>query len=414
MTISKPLPPCPVQARNWRRYKASDLLPIAEREARLLGAARPSDLAGLDDLDTPCWQVVRPGALDIPGNVTMLTGKGWNDEQALLGAYMEFLERHWAERSDIRRMIARPSELTSSNEWFIPLAVMPLPLGVPDPGDEALAWISGTTLQGQPIWVPAHDVLCPFTSPAGTANPTIWGSSGLASGGHLTEAVCYGLLEVIERDAMAVAELGRLGRSVDIGDLPSRPVQDLRQRLSRLGIELEVKQIPAIGGVHVFAAFLDDRESKNPLRLVGGQSAHVDPLLAIEDAILEAVQTRAVLISGGREDLQRYDVFAGMSYEAARRDARWWFDSTEDCVGSPSAPLALPSDLADVVYQIGEELRSQKFYPVAFIQLSPPDAEIVVVRVVVPTCSEISHDSKRLGRRILANYHPSSPKNSKR
>jgi ribosomal protein S12 methylthiotransferase accessory factor len=374
----------------------------------LLGAVRPSDLAGLDDLETPCWQVVRPNALDIPGNVTMLTGKGWDDEQALLGAYMEFLERHWAERSDIQHVIARPSELTKNKEWYVPLAVVPLPLGIPDPGDETLAWISGTTLQGQRIWIPAHEVLCPFTPPPGTANPAIWRSNGLASGGDLTEAVFYGLLEVIERDAMAVAELGRLGRTVDISDLPSGTVQSLRRKLLTLGIELEVKQIPAIGGVHVFAAFLDDRESGNPLRLVGGQSAHVDPLLAIEDAILEAVQTRAVLISGGREDLQRYDAFAGMSYEVARREGRWWFDSTEESVGSPSAPLALPPDLADVVYQIGEELRSQKFYPVVFIQLSPPDAETVVVRVVVPTCSEISHDTKRLGRRILANYDPSS------
>jgi YcaO-like protein with predicted kinase domain len=381
-------------------------LPLAEKEAQLLGAVRPSNIAGLDDLETPCWQVVRPNALDIPGNVTVLTGKGWDDEQALLGAYMEFLERHWAERSDVEQRIARPSELAKKGEWFVPLAVMPLPLGVTDPGDEPLAWISGTTLQGQRIWVPAHDVLCPFTPPVGAANPAIWRSNGLASGGHVTEAVFYGLLEVIERDAMAVAELGQLGRTVDIRDLPSRTVQDLRNRLETLGIELEVKQLPAIGGVHVFAAFLDDRESGNPMRLVGGQSAHVDPLLAIEDAILEAAQTRAVLISGGREDLERYDIFTGMSYEDARREGRWWFDPTEDSVGSPSAPLTLPSDLADVVYQIDDELRAQNFYPVAFVQLSPPDTETVVVRVVVPTCSEISHDSKRLGRRILASLRP--------
>ena len=31
----KLLAACPVQARNWRRYKASDLLPLAESEARL-------------------------------------------------------------------------------------------------------------------------------------------------------------------------------------------------------------------------------------------------------------------------------------------------------------------------------------------------------------------------------------------
>lgn len=408
MTNSRPLEPCAPQARDWRRYHASELLPIAEREARSLGAVRPSNLEGLDALGTPVWQVVRPTALDIDGNVTVLTGKAWSDELACLGAYMEFLERHWAERSEIPYIVAKPSELEKDKQWFIPLAVMPLPLRVPDPKDQPLAWISGTTLQGQQIWVPAHEVLCPFTPPAGTRNPSIWRSVGLASGGHLTEAVLHGLLEVIERDAMAVAQLGRLGTTVDLSSFPSLSFHTLKQKLVALGIHVEVKQLPAIGGVHAYGAFLDDRAARNPLRLVGGHSAHVDPLLAIEHAILEAVQTRAVLIAGAREDLQRHDAFARLGYDAARLEVSWWFDATQDKAAAPSAPLTLPADLAEVVYQIGEELRFQKFYPVVFVQLSPPDAEIVVVRVVVPTCSEISNDSIRLGRRILEGYDPSA------
>jgi ribosomal protein S12 methylthiotransferase accessory factor len=364
LDTSKSLPACPVKDPGWRHYLASELLPIAAREARLLGAVRPTDLAGLDSLDTPCWQVVRPSALDIPGNVTTLTGKGWTDETASLGAHMEFIERYWAERSEVPYIIARPSELGRKKEWYVPVAVMPLPLGVPDPQDQPLAWIRGTTLQGQSIWVPAHDVLCPFVPPAGTANPPIWRSNGLASGGHLTEAVFYGLLEVIERDAMAVAELAHVGTSVDPSNLTSEHIQDLYHRLVSLGVQLEVKQIPAIGGVNVFAAYLDDTEARNPLRLCGGQSAHIDPVLAIENAILEAVQTRAVMISGAREDLDRHDEVAALSYEVARREGSWWFDPTEERVPAPSDGLPLPGDLAEVVYQIDETLRSQKFYPV--------------------------------------------------
>lgn len=404
METFRVLPKCSVRAPNWRHYLTSEILPIAEREAQSLGAARLSDLSGLDELETPCWQVVRPNAMDIPGNVTVLTGKGWNEEQASLGAYMEFLERHWAERSHVPYIIARPSELERKSEWFIPLPVMPLPVGVADPGDKPLAWCSATTLQGKQIWVPAHDVFCPFVVPAGADNPPIWRSNGLASGGHLTEAIFYGLLEVIERDAMAVAELAHVGTSVELDDFPSRFVQELRQRLLSLDISLEVKQIPAIGGVYVFAAFLDDRQAGNPLRLVGGQSAHVDPILAIEDAILEAVQTRAVMISGGREDLQRHDASASMSYQDARREATWWFDATEERVVAASPLLPLPEDLAKVVYEIEQTLRARKFFPVVFIPLSPPDSQISVVRVVVPTCSEISHENVRLGRRLLESY----------
>jgi len=77
-------------------------------------------------------------------------------------------------------------------------------------------------------------------------------------------------------------------------------------------------------------------------------------------------------------------------------------------VFSPAAALTLPFDLADVVHRIGEQLRDEKFYPIAFIPLSPPQSDIIVVRVVVPTCSELSHDSRRLGRRILASYMSAS------
>ena len=401
IVTAKPLTYCPPHSGEWRHYRAQELLPLAEREARSLGAVRPSDIGSLDGLGTPVWQVVRPAALDIGGNVTVLTGKAWTEDVACLGGYMEFLERHWAERSRIPHVVARRSELEKDGQWYIPPPVMPLPLGVPDPEDQPLAWISATTLQGERIWVPAHDVLCPFTPPSGASNPPIWRSAGLASGGHLTEAVLYGLLEVIERDAVAVAQVRRLGTTVDLSGFGSPAAQALRQKLLALGIHLEVKQFPAIGGVQAFAAFMDDREARNPLRLVGGQSAHVDPLLAIEHAILEAVQTRAVLIGGAREDLDRHDSFGRLGYEAARQEVRWWFDATDDRIPAPSGPMRLPADLAEVVYRIGEELRAMRFYPVAFVQLSPPEAEIVVVRVVVPTCSEISHDSVRLGRRIL-------------
>ena len=254
MPLPFSLAACPGLASGWRRYEPSELLPIAGREAYRLGAARPADLSGLDSLHIPTWQVIRPEALDIPGNVTTLTGKGWDRDQALLGAYMEFLERHWAERSAIVIRIAKPSEL----EDHVPLALMPLPIHVSDPGDVPLAWVRGQTLEGDFIWVPAHEVLCPFTPPPGCHNPPIWHSTGLASGAHATEAVFHGLLEVIERDAVAVAEFGKVGRSVDLEAATSPLIQALLERLEPQGIRLEVKQLETIGGIYAFAAFLED------------------------------------------------------------------------------------------------------------------------------------------------------------
>jgi ribosomal protein S12 methylthiotransferase accessory factor len=391
---------CPGRARGWRRLEAAAILPLAEREARRLGAVRPSDLSGLDSTDVPCWQVVRPQALDVSGNITVLNGKGWTHEEARLGAWMEFLERHWAERAELPSEICRPSELESAGRLFLPAAAMPLPLGTADPGDAPLAWVPATTFWGQEVMVPAHDVLCPFVPPPGAGNPPIWRSAGLAAGSHPTEAVFHGLLELVERDAVAVAELARVGTSVDLATSGSPWIARLVPQLRDAGIDLEVKQLSTVGGASAFLASLDDRRSGNPLRLVSGHAAHVDPYLALEAAVLEALQARAVIIAGAREDLDSYAELAAMSFSAARRELAWWLDPTPERVAAPAAPLPPPADLAAVVLELESRLRERSFQPLLVVELTPPDYPVPVVRVIVPTLSEISHSSYRLGRRI--------------
>jgi YcaO-like protein with predicted kinase domain len=394
------LSPCPAQGGGWRRLSVEETLPLAEREARRLGAARPSDLSGLDTTGVPCWQVVRPHAYDVPGNVSVLTGKGWTAEAARLGAWMELIERHWAERAELAVEIRRASEIEREGRFCLPPAAMPLPLGTADPGDQPLAWVTATTFWGCEVLVPAHDVLCPYVPPAGAANPAAWRSAGLAAGTHATEAVFHGLLELIERDAVAVAELGRVGTTVDLATSGSPWIAALLPALRGAGLELEVKQIPALGGAAAFLAGLDDRRSGNPLRLVSGQAAHVDPYLALEGAVLEAVQARAAIIAGAREDLDSYAELAAMDFSAARRELAWWLDPTPERLPAPVAPLPPPEDLAATILELEAALREQAFQPLLVVEMTPPGYPLPVVRVIVPTLSELSHSSFRLGRRI--------------
>jgi ribosomal protein S12 methylthiotransferase accessory factor len=394
------LSPCSAQGAGWRRLSAGDFLPEAEAEARRLGAARPSDLSGLDDTEVPVWQVVRPDALDVPGNITVLNGKGWHPDEARLGAWMEFLERHWAERSPVPLEIHRPSELTRAGRLFIPLAAVPLPLGIADPGDVPLAWVAGTTFWGQEVLLPAHDVICPFVPPEGAANPPLWRSAGLAAGSHPTEAVFHALLEIVERDAVAVAELGKVGTSVDLHTSGSPWIVALLDHLDSVGIVLEVKELAAIGGASAYLASLDDRRSGNPMRLVSGHAAHLDPYLALEGAVLEALQARVAVIAGSREDLDAYADLAALEFSAARRELSWWLDPTPEKVAAPVAPQAPPDDLAARVLSLEGALREQGFQPLVVVLLTPPDSPVSVVRAVVPTCSELSHGSVRLGRRL--------------
>jgi len=89
-----------------------------------------------------------------------------------------------------------------------------------------------------------------------------------------------------------------------------------------------------------------------------------------------------------------------MSFSAARRELAWWLDPTPERVAAPAAPLPPPADLAAVVLEIESRLRERSFQPLLVVEMTPPGYPVPVVRVIVPTLSEISHSRFRLGRRL--------------
>ena len=72
--------------------------------------------------------------------------------------------------------------------------------------------------------------------------------------------------------------------------------------------------------------------------------------------------------------------------------------STSVTAPSPSAPSA--QDLRNRVLEIRDVLRTEGFDRIAAVELTAPGAALVVVRVVVPGCSDASRDNVRLGRRV--------------
>ena len=363
------LSPCPVRGAGWRRDGVEEMLPVAQREARALG---------------------------LPGHLTVLNGKGWTAEESRLGALMELLERHWSASPAVGWRLARPSELAA--ELFLPPGAMPLPYGLRDPGDAPLAWVPGTSFWGAEVLVPAHEVVCPFVPPAGAANPPIWRRAGLAAGGHPTEAVFHGLLELLERDAVAVAELAEGGVRVDLATSGSPWIARLLPRLASHGIRLEVRQLPTIGGATTYLATLEEQRPGLPERPIRGHAAHLDPYLALERAILEALQARAMILAGAPEE-ESTEEKRGVE-AAPRLDSPERREPAAEIVPAPATPLPLPADLAEVVLATERALRREGFQPLVVVELTPPASPVAVVRVVLPGCSDVSQGAVRLGRRL--------------
>jgi ribosomal protein S12 methylthiotransferase accessory factor len=377
--------------------------------ARELGVVRPANVTGLDRLGVPCWQAFRPAAADVPGNITVFNGKGWSHQQAELGALVEGIERHFGEGPQLSA-VARPDgplhriasrdELERQGVAFVDPSAVPLPVGIAAPErDRPLLWVQGHTGERE-IWIGAHEVYSPYLCPEGVVDPGVWRSTGLAAGSDRAEAAFYGLLEVIERDADAVAQFRRNPCSdLHIEQLATPRLKKLCLRLQAERITLRVKTLPALGGLSAFAATLDDTELRDPMLLNMGTAAHVDPVLALESAVLEAVQSRATIIAGGREDMdcEQRDAAA---YDGARERCGRWFQTHCLRAYEPHASPYEGLSPAHAFAAIAERIGRHGFTTVT-VPLTPAGAPIAVVKVVVAGCSEVgAHGSVRLGRRF--------------
>lgn len=185
-------------------------------------------------------------------------GRGRSLEAARVSLAMEIVERI-SSFADIRGgritgrihgdeiRTARPHELGSPA-----LDLNQLCLEAPAP-DAPLAWMTATTAQGAPIWVPVQCVYL-FTN---LDEPKLFGalgSTGLASGSTVDEACLAGLLEVLERDAETVSpwQASRAFRPQS----RDPEVQKLLDAYAAQGIDLVLENITTEFGVPCMRAWI--------------------------------------------------------------------------------------------------------------------------------------------------------------
>ncbi|GFH38038.1 TOMM precursor leader peptide-binding protein [Streptomyces pacificus] len=158
--------------------------------------------------------------------------------------------------------------------------------------DREIPWVWGWSLRDErPVLVP--EVLTYYHAP-GLENRFVQESSnGCASGGCLEEAVYFGLMEVVERDAFLLAWYGR-ARLPELDPRTStRPAtRHMVERLEMYGYEARFFDtrisfpVPVVTGVAV-------RHDGGPGRMCFGAGAGLDPEAALAGALCE-IATDAV------------------------------------------------------------------------------------------------------------------------
>jgi ribosomal protein S12 methylthiotransferase accessory factor len=213
-------------------------------------------------------------------------------------------------------------------------------------------------------------------------------SNGCAAGAVIEEAVLQGLLELIERDAVALWWYNRLQRpAVDLAGADDPYVSACVHHYRELRRELWVLDITSDFGVPTFAA-LSRRVDKEEEDIIYGFGAHLDPCVALTRALTEMNQSLEAVPAATGPDTAR-------TYRGSRQAVHWW-RTVKAASGSylTPDPAAAPRRLADFNSRASDDLfqdiltckalAESRGIEILVLDQTRPDVDFPVVRVVAP------------------------------
>ena len=231
-------------------------------------------------------------------------GKGWNVDDAELSALGEATERHsgfcWGDESTIESTFnelgeaaLHPndcmcySERQYANREPVTEESNDLSSYVPEPFDAGahIKWVALNSLNHNYIrYLPAAFCYYRFEGP-GTKYCTA-NSNGCAAGSSFEDAAARGLLELIERDAVALWWYNQIPRShVNLDQIDDTRIQAFTSFFQRINRYLWVFDITSDFRIPVYVAMSIGGSEQDSLWM--GSGAHPDPLAALHSALLE-------------------------------------------------------------------------------------------------------------------------------
>ena len=156
-----------------------------------------------------------------------------------------------------------------------------------------LEWVPADSLvTGEEVWIPLLATHLGYRPPTEAALfPAT--SNGFAAWPDRAGATLRALLEVIERDAFAIAWSHRLpGHCVAAADVPDEQTRAIASAYARRGVEVVVHLLPTDTVATVALAIMWSAQAPNAVIGVG---AALDPIVAARSAVFEAGQVRPIL-----------------------------------------------------------------------------------------------------------------------
>ena len=369
-----------------------------------LGISRLTDITRMDRLGLPVCVSVRPRGKTLHVHA----GKAMELLDARVGALFEAIEFSAAEpqRSTWHVQTKPVGELLA--HWkgrFSWVDLAPVLAAATSTRTKVDVIKCEELVQGHALLVPAELVFVPWEPRKGTRAIFGYSTNGLASGNSLEDATLHALLEVMERDAIAMNLPRDASEWIAPAQLPMR-FGELAATWRELGVELAVRHVPNIFQLPCYRACLYGKDDTG-VHLAAGHGLHLSNGIALARAVCEAAQSRLVQIHGGRDDIVgHYGTVAALDpparLEAFESEASRWFDPARstsfDAVTSWLSPTR---PIGKLVEALIHRLAQLGFGAVLRHRFQLDLQGLHVVRILVPGLEHVRGGSTRIGPRML-------------
>ena len=376
---------------------------INEDKLKTVGITRVADITDLDRIGMPVFTAIRPTAED--GAISIYGGKGISKDHAKASAMMEGFERYSAEKQENDDTIfATPNEIGEKGDYIEPKSLnLPQKFEKADLGDTKFEWnLAHDIITGNDYYVLSNAVFHPYNHDSDVESLFKSNTNGLASGNVLEEAILHGIFEVIERDAWSIFELTHKNYSqINIDSIESELIKEIIDKFESQGIKIKLMDFTADINIPTIAASADDTVTRDAGLLTLGIGTHLDPEVAILRALTEVAQSRATQINGAREDTVRADFAREAGYERMKRINKYYFRQEEEQINLSDIENKSTTSIDEDIDIVKEELIANDIKHVLYTDLTRPEVDVSVVRVIIPEMEVYAIDPSRAGYRFL-------------
>ena len=320
--------------RSEQRTRSTDYLNSLGQDELFekYAITRVSKIDGLDCIGVPVYSVCRPAAKVVSVNA----GKSLDGSMARAGAIAEGIEFAVFENpvGDYRVAPFRSVDpdllpICQDSDWTsaTPIAqelVTHFASGEQHPLPSDLVWVEQRM----------------YPDPNNEPHPQfLMSSNGQSVGASFEDAFLQGLCECVERDQTVLRSM-----TLDIFHVWPPKIEfqsELKDKCERAGLKMYLFYCTYDIPMPVYQCILID--PFGGCGTYGGWGCDLDPQKAAERALLEAIQSRAVYISGSRDDIERrdYTLFKAMEpdffireieslpYAGTLPDYRWEYSSLQ-------------------------------------------------------------------------------------